>query len=287
MDRGKERLEKLSKRRRKAVELFERCGHRCGYRRRAGPLEGIATPVRRARSVISIAGGNGDSFAPNWGYPKKVYMLTRTKASHDEIDLYHRKHASGTLVAMSILCILDSLMVTSCATAEPSVTVPDDLTILNVDPLECTGISIKKDVIIKKEVIQEPSVMQNRFMIVLRYREGGDEKEVTPSLMPGYINISFVNEVEQTKDIPLIIHQRYCVIEVWRLYSKNNRKVCYLWNIGDRDVSMKLMLEDIGGRFLSERHVPLREDDVSQLKAYYLRLMKVFVESLQEAPPTS
>ena len=129
--------------------------------------------------------------------------------------------------------------------------------------------------------------MQNRFMIVLRYREGGDEKDITPNLMPGYINISLVSEVEQTEEIPLIIHQRYCVIEVWRLYPKSNRKVCYLWNIGDRDISMKLMLEDIRGRFLSERQIPLREDDISQLKAYYLRLTKIFVESLKEAPPTS
>ena len=105
--------------------------------------------------------------------------------------------------------------------------------------------------------------------------------------MPGYINISLVSEVEQTEEIPLIIHQRYCVIEVWRLYPKSNRKVCYLWNIGDRDISMKLMLEDIRGRFLSERQIPLREDDISQLKAYYLRLTKIFVESLKEAPPTS
>ena len=136
---------------------------------------------------------------------------------------------------------------------------PDDLSVLNVDPLECTGISLKEDVTIRKEIIHEPSVMQNRFMIVLRYREGGDEKEVAPGLVPGYINISFVSEVEQTKEIPLIMHQRYCVIEVWRLYPKSERKVCYLWNIGDRGVSMKLMLEDIRGRFLSERQISLRE----------------------------
>jgi hypothetical protein len=214
-------------------------------------------------------------------------MLVRTKVLLDEIDLYHPEFTSGTLVAIPVLCVLTTLMVTSCATVEPSVAISDDLTTLNIDPLECTSISIKRDVNIKKEIIQEPSVMQNRFMIVLRYREGGDEKEVTPGLMPGYINISFVSEVEQTTDIPLIIHQRYCVIEVWRLYPKSNRKVCYLWNIGDRDVSMKLMLEDIRGTFLSERHIPLREDDISQLKAYYLALMKVFVENLKETPPTS
>jgi len=188
---------------------------------------------------------------------------------------------------MTALCILLSLMATSCATAPPSGALPDDLSVLNVDPLECTGISLKRDIAIKREIIHEPSVMQNRFMLVLRYREGGDEKEVTPGLVPGYINVSYVSEVEQTRDMPLIVYQRYCVVEVWRLYPKSDRKICYLWNIGDREVSMKLMLEDIGGRFLSERQISLSEDEVSKLRAYYLRLMKVFVESLKEAPPTS
>jgi hypothetical protein len=197
------------------------------------------------------------------------------------------KTSSGAFAVMTALCILLSLMATSCATAPPSGALPDDLSVLNVDPLECTGISLKRDIAIKREIIHEPSVMQNRFMLVLRYREGGDEKEVTPGLVPGYINVSYVSEVEQTRDMPLIVYQRYCVVEVWRLYPKSDRKICYLWNIGDREVSMKLMLEDIGGRFLSERQISLSEDEVSKLRAYYLRLMKVFVESLKEAPPTS
>ena len=95
-------------------------------------------------------------------------------------DLYHSKCASGSLFAMPFLLILVGLTVASCATTEPSVAVSDDLTTLNVDPLECTGISIKKDVTIKKEIIQEPSVMQNRFMIVLRYREGETKRTSPP-----------------------------------------------------------------------------------------------------------
>jgi hypothetical protein len=77
------------------------------------------------------------------------------------------------------------------------------------------------------------------------------------------------------------------VIEIWRLYPKSNRKVCYLWNIGDREASMKLMLEDIGGSFLSERYVPLKDDNIFELKRYYLELMKVFVEALEEESPSS
>jgi len=191
------------------------------------------------------------------------------------------------IVVAAVLCIPLSLMATSCGTVPPSDALSDDLTILNVDPLECTGISLKKDIPIKREVVYESSVTPNRFMLVLRYREGGDEKEVTPGLMPGYINISYVSEVEQTKGMPLIVYQRYCVIEIWRLYPKSDRKVCYLWKIGDREIAMKLMLEDLGAKFLSERQISLSEDEKSKLKAYSLKLIKIFVASLKEAPPTS
>ena len=70
--------------------------------------------------------------------------------------------------------------------------------------------------------------------------------------------------------MPLIIYQRYCVIEIWRLYPKSNR-----------------MLGDIGGSFLSERYVPLKDDNIFELKRYYLELMKVFVEALEEESPSS
>jgi len=159
----------------------------------------------------------------------------------------------------AIVCVSLPIISISCATTRPSTTTLDDLSALSVNPLECTGIVLKKYITIKKEIIHEPSFMQNRFMVVLLFREAEDEKEVTPGLMPGYNNISFVSEVEQPIDMPLIIHQRYRVVEIWRLYPQNDRKICYLWTIGDRGVSMKLMLEDLGGRFLSERQIPLTD----------------------------
>lgn len=189
------------------------------------------------------------------------------------------------LNATAALGVMAALATATCTTAESGGAVLDDLSKAYVDPLECTTLSLKSGISITKEIIHEPSVMKDRFMVVLRYREGGDEKSITPAIMPGYVNISFVSEVEQSQGLPLIVYQRYCILEVWRLYPKSDRKICYLWNIGDRGVSFKLMLEDIRGRFLAERDIPLAEAEATQLRLYASYLMKELVKTLKEPPP--
>lgn len=154
----------------------------------------------------------------------------------------------------SVIVIL-TLAFASCVTVKASDEKRANIEEFAADPIMCTEICLKRNVPIKNEIIHEASIMGNRFLIVLIYREGGDEKEFTPNLMPGYNNISLVSEVEEHGDSPLIVHRRYASIEMWRFYPEKKVKVCYLWTIGDDSISMKIMLEDLSGEFLGERPV--------------------------------
>jgi hypothetical protein len=185
---------------------------------------------------------------------------------------------------LAIMAFISCVLI-SCATVSPSNEIPFDLNDLIVDPLWCTGILLRNDVQIKKEIIHEPSIMSNRFLIVLRYREGGDETEFAPELKEGYNNISLVSEVKTGTDIPLIVYRRYCVIEMWRFYPEKKVKCCYLWTIGDGALDMKVMLETLGGEFLGERVITLGASYVSKLRAFYEQLAKKMLDMLEEPLP--
>jgi hypothetical protein len=183
-------------------------------------------------------------------------------------------------VIASVSCVL-----VSCAAVSSSNKTPFSLDDLNVDPLWCTAISLRNDVQIKKEIIHEPSIMSDRFLLVLRYREGGDETEFTPELKIGYNNISLVSEVNSGTDRPLIVYRRYCVIEMWRFYPEEKVKCCYLWTIGDEALDMKVMEETLGGEFLGERLITLDDSQTSKLKAFYEQLAKRLLDLLEESLP--
>ena len=201
-------------------------------------------------------------------------------ADNDLFRLGAMKKTSCPAIIAFISCVL-----ISCVTANPSNETPFDLNDLKVDPLWCTGISLRNDVQITREIIHEPSIMSNRFLIVLRYREGGDEAELTPELKAGYNNISLVSEVKTGTDIPLVVYRRYCVIEMWRFYPERRVKCCYLWTIGDDAMDMKVMLETFGGEFLGERAITLNASYVSKLKAFYEQIAKKMLDMLGEPLP--
>src|SRR5271157_4446349 len=121
------------------------------------------------------------------------------------------------IVRVTIATWISTFGLVSCATVRTSVGGPVSLYELKIDPVACTEISLRDDVPISKEVINEPSIMLNRYLIVLRYREGGDEKQFPSDLGAGYNNVSLVSEVAIGTDNPLIVFRRYCVIEMWKL----------------------------------------------------------------------
>lgn len=190
---------------------------------------------------------------------------------------------------MSVFAMGLSGLLAACAGANPAVQAVSALNLkeLNPDPLECISISLRNDILVQEEVIHEPSFMQNRFMLVLRYREGGNEPEFSPSLMPGYTNVSLVAETEQKKGGPLMIHRRYCVIEMWRFYPDKGSKTCSLWQIGEEQVSMRVLLEDLRGRFISERSIALSEDQASRLRKFFVELWNNIGKRTRKAPPIS
>ena len=183
----------------------------------------------------------------------------------------------------SSVIVITALVLASCVTAseEKQANIQEFL----ADPLMCTEIRLRGDVPIKNEIIHEASIMGDRLMIVLRYREGGDEREFTPNLMPGYNNISLVSEVEENTNGPLIVYRRYAVIEMWRLHPEKKAKVCYMWTIGDDSVSMKVMLEDFSGQFFAERPVSVNPEDCEKLKAFCEQLMKTMLKTLKQPIP--
>ena len=184
----------------------------------------------------------------------------------------------GRIALTAASAMLAALVCVSCA--KP----PEDLSTLTVDPLECTALSLRRDVKIRVQTIHEPSFMQNRFLVVLRYREGGDETEFNPKQLPGYTNVSLVVEAEATRDDPFVVLSQYSVIEIWSLNPETKTRICHLWSIGIKDVSMKLLLEDFNRRFLAEKQIALTPAQVVRLKQFYARLMGTFLERLRKSP---
>jgi hypothetical protein len=189
------------------------------------------------------------------------------------------------ITRLTIVIWISTFGLVSCATFQTSVDRPASLYELQIDPVACTEISLRDDVRITKEVIHEPSIMLNRYLIVLRYRTGGDEKQFTSDLGAGYNNVSLVSEVAIGTDNPLIVFRRYCVIEMWKLVPEKHVKYCYLWTIGDDSTNMKVMLEGMGGEFLDERIISLHVSDIAKLKAFSMQLTKTMVEMLKEPAP--
>jgi hypothetical protein len=190
-----------------------------------------------------------------------------------------------TIARVTIAGWISTFSLISCATVRTSVDKPVSLYELDIDPVACTEISLRNDVPITKEIIHEPSIMLNRYLIVLRYREGGDEKQFTSDLRAGYNNVSLVSEVAAGTDNPLIVFRRYCVIEIWRFFPEKKAKVCYLWTIGDDSTNMKVMLEGLGGEFLDERFIPLNALDIAKLKSFAIQLTRIMVDMLKEPVP--
>jgi hypothetical protein len=169
----------------------------------------------------------------------------------------------------------------SCATAQPAQRPHVELENLAVDPVECIGLSLRDDVHIGIEIIHEPSIMPGRYLIVLRYREGGNEKAYSPNLGLGYNNVSLVSEVAANDEKPLIVYRRYCVVEMWKFYPDEDMKSCTIWSIEVRSANMKVMLEGINGEFLGERIISLSKDSVDKLTSFYKQLTQEMLDRLE------
>ena len=187
-------------------------------------------------------------------------------------------------IRLTFAILIVACTLTSCATVRAATSERRSLNDLIIDPLECTNVSLKQSVAVYKEIIHEPSIMANRFLLVLRYREGGDEKEYAPYLSTGYNNVSLVSEVGTSID-PIVVYRRYCVIEMWKLDPKENIKNCYLWTIGDDSASMKVMTEDFGGQLIDERTVDIDAQGIVKLTVFCKKLSKDLVDMLKEPGP--
>jgi hypothetical protein len=186
---------------------------------------------------------------------------------------------------MTIAIVLISSFALSCTTVQQSQKQKIYLANIPIDSLECIGLSLRMDVHVKAEIIHEPSIMYGRYLIVLRYREGGDERAYTADLKAGYNNVSLVSEVAANDEKPLIIYRRYCVVEMWKFYPDEEMKSCSIWTIEAASASMKVMLERIDGEFIDERIVHLTKEDVDVLKDFYKHLTQEILDRLEGPVP--
>jgi hypothetical protein len=187
-------------------------------------------------------------------------------------------------IGLSFAVLILTCTLTSCATIRAATSERNSLNDLIVDPMECTKVSLKQSVAVYREIIHEPSIMGNKFLLVLRYREGGDEKEYAPYLSTGYNNVSLVSVVGTSVD-PIVVYRRYCVIEMWKFDPEKNIKNCYLWTIGDDSASMKVMMEDLGGQLIDERTIDIDAQDIAKLTTFCKNLSKDLMDMLKEPAP--
>ena len=180
-----------------------------------------------------------------------------------------------------------SCVLIACVTNQPSQKPELDLGNLFIDPLQCVGLTLRSDIHVRSEIIHEPSIMFGHYLIVLRYREGGDERAYSAELKLGYNNVSLVSEVAANDEKPLIVYRRYCVVEMWKFYSEERKKACSIWTIEEDSASMKVMLEGIDGEFFDERIVPLSKEDVETLADFYQELTKKMIGKLEGPVPVA
>ena len=173
-------------------------------------------------------------------------------------------------------------LATSCATTPSSEQVPPDLSSISVDPLECTRISLRNDIPITKDVIHEQSFMQDWSLLVLKYQESEAIRPEAPKTVRTYLNVFLTSEVKEEADGSMLIGERYCVVEIWTISPNEKTKACRMWRVGDNEVWLKLLFEDITGGYLSERQIPLGTSERVRLKSFFRQLLQLFMERLNE-----
>ena len=196
-----------------------------------------------------------------------------------------RMHVALKKLLRTLFIAIASCIAFSCVTVQPSQKQRIDLENLPIDPIECIGLSLRNDVHVKAEIIHEPSIMFGRYLVVLRYREGGNEKAYSPDLGLGYNNVSLVSEVAANDEKPLLIYRRYCVVEMWKFFPDAELKSCAIWNIEADSASMKLMLEGIDGEFFGERVVSLTKESVEKLTDFCRQLTQEMIDKLEGPVP--
>ena len=196
--------------------------------------------------------------------------------------------ARPLLAAFAVLsCVIVVLVISGCHSGPGSGQTRPDLSRLVVDPLACTSLSMKKEVEIRRQLIDEPSVMQGWIMMALRYREGGDERTGDPALPPGYTNITVVIEEKRSENSPLVLLRDYSVVEEWKLDPGSRTKLCYLWMIDRDHASLRVMAEDLDRALLAEREIPISDEQAAQLKLFHRKLLAMFLARLKNPSSTT
>jgi hypothetical protein len=192
----------------------------------------------------------------------------------------------AALAALLTIAIIVSL---SCCTSLGPTTAPAFIyEAIAIDPLECTKISLRKDVAIAARTIYEDSALPGQVMVVLQYVELPYDKGAPMDLARDYVNVYLVSSLNAADPGSMAVSYRYLVTDLWRFYPEKAVKLCLQWSIWEEKLgeaatkaTLQVLVEDLEGRFIEEHTVPVDQRLQEELAVYYNRMRQEIQNKLE------
>ncbi len=196
-----------------------------------------------------------------------------------------------TLATFVPIVIVVSL--SCCASFGPTATPAFDYEALNIDPSECTKISLRQDIDITARTIYEDSALPGQVMVVLQYVELPYYDVASIDNARDYVNIYLVSSLSIVDPNNMAASYRYLVTDLWRFYPEKAIKLCLQWSIWEEKLgeaptkaTFQVLIEDLEGRFLEEHIVPVDQQLQEELAAYYDRMRQAIRDKLEDGGAT-
>ena len=192
-------------------------------------------------------------------------------------------------------CVLGLLLsLSSCVSLSGKRGKAIDIADLKINPAECTRITLRDDVGITTQTIEEDTFLPGQAMVILQYieLEGGDVAHIDQKR--DYANIYLVSNIEIDARQNTMVNYRYLVTELWRFYLQKGIKICLQWMVWEEQpgepaskATLRILIEDYRGRFIEEHSIKIEEQLLKELRSYYTRMKETFREKMQGAPMLS
>jgi hypothetical protein len=201
------------------------------------------------------------------------------------------KHKPPTLrLWVQLACCALGLLVSlpSCVSVSSTRAETIDIAELKIDAAECLRITLRDDVRITAQTIEENMVLPGQAMVILQYVElkGGDVAQIDQKR--DYANIYLVSNVQIDAHQNTMVKYRYLVTELWRFYPEKGIKICLQWMVWEEQpgepaskATLRVLIEDYKGRFIVEHSMKVEEQLLKELRAYYARMKETFREKVQ------
>jgi hypothetical protein len=160
---------------------------------------------------------------------------------------------------------------------------------IRIDPTECTRITLRDDVPITAQTIDERSVLAGQTMALLQYVELTEGDVTRVDQKKTYANIYLVSKVQVDEGETQTVAYRYLVTDLWRFYPKEGIKVCFQWMIWEEVLgepatraTLRVLIEDYGGLFVDEHEIVIDDSALAALRAYYEGTREAFWKKVKK-----